>query len=112
MRMMPQGEGEFPAGAKCDRLAPSTDTQGARLMKLPAAILAGLMMLAACSQEAAPPAAGPAARADDAPALLDDLAEEEVSAAAPVEAVPAEPEPPEPREPEFSFDNPPPEADQ
>lgn len=111
MRMMPQGEGQFPAGAKCDRLSLSTDTQGARLMKLPAAILAGLM-LAACSQDAAPPAAGPAGQADDGPALLDDLAEEEIPAAAPVEAVPAEPEPPEPREPEFSFDNPPPEADQ
>lgn len=80
------------------------------MMKQAAAILAALMLVA-CSQEAAPPAASAPAQAD-APALLEDFAEEEISAAAPVEAVPFEPEPLAPLQPEFSFDNPPPEADQ
>lgn len=76
-------------------------------MKLPAAMFAAALILAACSQETAAPAGKGAA----APALLEDLAGEDISAAAAVEAVPAEPEPLAPVNPEFSFDNPPPQAE-
>ncbi len=75
-------------------------------MRLP--ILMFAFLLAACSQ-AAPPKDE---RAEHEPAPLEDLFEEDIGETAPVEAVPAgaQPSAPPPEQPQFSFDNPPPDA--
>lgn len=75
-------------------------------MRLP--ILTAALLLGACSQAAPPVEEG----ASPAPAALEDLASEEIGEAAPIEAVPAGVEPPAaaPEQPQYSFDNPPPDA--